>query len=111
MRCCKTADASLGQMVEHDLSGTLAACIEPRHESRHVSNKIKSQRRRLLAFAADDERYCIGGSFAQHHRAPIQPVQMLRLAACSIADLRFARFLQLESAAMRDHTALPIRKL
>src|SRR5262249_40045254 len=48
---------------------------------------------------------------AQPDRTPLQPVQMLRLAARRLADLRFARFPQPQSANPRHRTPAAIGQL
>src|SRR5947208_3639474 len=115
MRCRKYGACRFSQMVEHDLSWDRSTVVEPRNEVRHAPGVIKPETRRKLPVAAHDQRRfrhrLVLPGLAQRHRAPLQPVQMLRLAARGITDLRFARFPQPQAPDMRDHPTVTIRKL
>ena len=114
MRCRKHRTCRLCQMVEHQLRGDGPARIKPRNEVRHAPGVIKPETRRKLPVAAHDQRRfrhrLVLPGLAQRHRAPLQPVKMLRLAARGITDLRFARLSQPQAPDMRDHPTVTIRK-
>ena len=91
--------------------GTPRAIVKPRHQSRHAVGVIKTKTRRQRSVASHHQRQRFRPGLAQPHRTPLQAVQMLRLAARGLADLRFARFPQKQAPNMRHRTPVTIRKL
>ena len=111
MRRRNKVAAFLRKMVEHDLRRQRGARVKPRHQGRDALNVIKAKTRRQRSVAADNQRPRFGASFAQRHSTPLQPIQMLRLAAGRLPDLRLARFPQPQAANTRDNTPVAIGKL
>src|SRR5262245_46788560 len=97
-------------MVEHNVRRDCATSVEACNNSSNAVSVIKTQLPGQLAVAADYQRLCFS-SLGQRDRTPVQTIQMLRLAARGIADLRFACFLQAEAADVGNDTALPVRQL
>ena len=92
--------------------GSRPALVEARHDGRDAVNLIETQ----TCFASSPSPPTISGErfrpgLAQRHRTPLQPVQMLRLAARRLADLRFARFPQPQPANPRHRAPVAIGQL